>query len=78
MSAPPPVALANDCWLPVPSRSMTVTGTALVTSQPPVGGNPTTGATVAAIAARWGFTGSRFSRHYHATYGEPPSRTLRG
>ncbi|MEU0560255.1 helix-turn-helix domain-containing protein [Dactylosporangium sp. NPDC006015] len=35
------------------------------------------GRTVTAIAARWGFTVSRFSQHYHATYGELPSQTLR-
>jgi AraC-like DNA-binding protein len=34
--------------------------------------------TVAAVAARWGFTNhSRFTAHYHATYGLPPSKTLR-
>lgn len=34
--------------------------------------------TVTAIAARWGFPNhSRFTAHYHATYGTTPSRTLR-
>lgn len=33
--------------------------------------------TVSAIASRWGFLShSRFTAHYHATYGYPPSRTL--
>lgn len=36
------------------------------------------GATVTAIAARWGFTrASRFAQQYRALYGEPPSATLR-
>lgn len=35
------------------------------------------GRTVTTIAARWGFTGSRFARLYRAAYGEPPSHTLR-
>lgn len=35
------------------------------------------GHTVTAIAARWGFTSSRFSQLYQATYGELPSHTLR-
>ncbi|MEV0560870.1 helix-turn-helix domain-containing protein [Dactylosporangium sp. NPDC050588] len=39
---------------------------------------PTTGATVTAIAARWGFAShSRFTASYRVTYGEPPSTTLR-
>jgi AraC-like DNA-binding protein len=39
--------------------------------------NPAT-TTIAAVAARWGFTNhSRFTAHYHATYGLPPSKTLR-
>ncbi|MEV6347575.1 helix-turn-helix domain-containing protein [Actinoplanes sp. NPDC051851] len=39
--------------------------------------NPAT-ATVGAVAARWGFVNhSRFTAHYHATYGTTPSRTLR-
>ncbi len=29
------------------------------------------------IAARWGFTSSRFSQQYPATYGTSPSATLR-
>jgi AraC-like DNA-binding protein len=34
--------------------------------------------TVSAVAMRWGFaTHSSFTAHYHATYGEPPSETLR-
>lgn len=36
------------------------------------------GRTVTAIAARWGFTNSRFNHLYRAAYGEHPSRTLRG
>lgn len=36
------------------------------------------GRTVTAIAARWGFTSSRFNQYYRAAYGEQPSRTLRG
>ncbi|MEV4130686.1 helix-turn-helix domain-containing protein [Dactylosporangium sp. NPDC049742] len=40
--------------------------------------DPTTGATVTAIAARWGFANhSRFTASHHATCGEPPSTTLR-
>jgi AraC-like DNA-binding protein len=40
--------------------------------------DPTTGATVTAIAARWGFANhSRFSAEYRAIYGITPSRTLR-
>ncbi|MGX5653604.1 helix-turn-helix transcriptional regulator [Geodermatophilus nigrescens] len=35
------------------------------------------GTTVTAVAARWGFTPSRFSRHHRAAYGVPPSSTLR-
>ncbi|GGQ85573.1 helix-turn-helix transcriptional regulator [Couchioplanes azureus] len=34
------------------------------------------GQTIATIAARWGFTSSRFARRYRAVYGLPPSRTL--
>ncbi|MFT4265135.1 MAG: helix-turn-helix domain-containing protein [Nocardioides sp.] len=33
--------------------------------------------TVTAVAARWGFSPSRFSQLYRAAYGEPPHRTLR-
>jgi transcriptional regulator GlxA family with amidase domain len=40
--------------------------------------DPTTGATVAAIAARWGFAHpGRFSTDYRAAYGRSPTRTLR-
>jgi AraC-like DNA-binding protein len=40
--------------------------------------DPSTGATVTAIAARWGFVDhSRFSAEYRATYGVTPSQTLR-
>jgi AraC-like DNA-binding protein len=35
------------------------------------------GHTVTAIAARWGFTSSRFSQLYRTTYGELPSHALR-
>ena len=43
-----------------------------------VTGDPTTGDTVAAIAARWGFAkAGRFSTVYAAAYGQPPSQTLR-
>jgi AraC-like DNA-binding protein len=36
------------------------------------------GATVAAVAARWGFAhAARFARDYRAAFGEPPSATLR-
>lgn len=35
------------------------------------------GLTVTAVAARWGFTPSRFTEHYRAAYGVLPSRTLR-
>lgn len=39
--------------------------------------DPTTGATVAGIAARWGFAHpGRFAGHYRATYGVPLSTTL--
>ena len=39
--------------------------------------DPTTGDTVAAIAARWGFAHpGRFSVDYRRLYGHPPSRTL--
>jgi len=39
--------------------------------------DPTTGATVAGIAARWGFAHpGRFAGHYRAAYGVPPSTTL--
>ncbi|GAA4688139.1 hypothetical protein GCM10023215_25040 [Pseudonocardia yuanmonensis] len=34
------------------------------------------GRTVAGVAARWGFTHSRFTQQYRAAYGELPSRTL--
>ncbi len=30
-----------------------------------------------AVAARWGFTPSRFTEHYRAAYGVLPSHTLR-
>ena len=33
-------------------------------------------AAVSEIAARWGFTSSRFASQYRATYGETPSATL--
>jgi AraC-like DNA-binding protein len=33
--------------------------------------------TVAAVAARWGFTPSRFAFYYHQAYGVLPSRTLK-
>jgi transcriptional regulator GlxA family with amidase domain len=40
--------------------------------------DPTTGDTVAAIAARWGFAKpDRFAAAYRAAYGAPPSHTLR-
>lgn len=40
--------------------------------------DPDSGATVGAIAGRWGFTNSsRFAAHYRAAYGMPPSTTLR-
>lgn len=40
--------------------------------------DPTRGETVAAVAARWGFTHpGRFSADYRARYGRPPSHTLR-
>ncbi|MEU7908844.1 AraC family transcriptional regulator [Actinoplanes sp. NPDC049118] len=40
--------------------------------------DPTTGATVAMIATRWGFTHlGRFSTDYRAVYGTSPSHTLR-
>jgi AraC-like DNA-binding protein len=40
--------------------------------------DPTTGDTVAAIARRWGFARpDRFTAAYRATYGMPPSHTLR-
>ena len=40
--------------------------------------DPTTGATVAGIAHRWGFPDhSRFTAAYRAAYGRPPSQTLR-
>ncbi|SHG21210.1 helix-turn-helix transcriptional regulator [Geodermatophilus nigrescens] len=35
------------------------------------------GVTVTAVAARWGFTPSRFTEHYRAAYGVLPSHTLR-
>lgn len=38
---------------------------------------PDDGATVTAVAARRGFrSSSRFTAHYHAAYGQPPSRIL--
>jgi transcriptional regulator GlxA family with amidase domain len=41
--------------------------------------DPATGATVKAIAARWGFANSdRFSRAYRETFGVLPSQSLRG
>lgn len=40
--------------------------------------DPTRGDTVAAVAARWGFThAGRFSEDYRRAHGRPPSRTLR-
>jgi AraC-like DNA-binding protein len=40
--------------------------------------DPTDGATVAGIAARWGFTNpGRFSTRYRQTYGQTPGHTLR-
>jgi transcriptional regulator GlxA family with amidase domain len=40
--------------------------------------DPCQGQTVTDIAARWGFfSPGRFSAHYRAVYGVPPSRTLR-
>ncbi|GAB7037169.1 MULTISPECIES: helix-turn-helix transcriptional regulator [Catenuloplanes] len=43
-----------------------------------VAGDPTTGLTVAAVAARWGFTHpGRFAIDYRAAYGTAPGRTLR-
>ncbi|WP_433296046.1 AraC family transcriptional regulator [Actinoplanes sp. CA-030573] len=40
--------------------------------------DPTTGATVAGIARRWGFADhSRFTAAYRTAYGRPPSHTLR-
>ncbi|MHC5560701.1 AraC family transcriptional regulator [Kocuria sp. U4B] len=39
--------------------------------------DPATGITVAAVAARWGFTHpGRFATTYRQTYGEPPATTL--
>ncbi|PWW20885.1 AraC-like DNA-binding protein [Geodermatophilus normandii] len=38
---------------------------------------PGDGVTVTAVAARWGFTPSRFTAHYRAAYGVTPSSTLR-
>ncbi len=39
--------------------------------------DPTTGATVTEIAARWGFFHpGRFAHYYRHTYGQPPTRTL--
>ncbi|RBY77975.1 AraC family transcriptional regulator [Blastococcus sp. TF02-09] len=38
---------------------------------------PGDGLTVTAVAARWGFTPSRFTEHYRAAYGVLPSHTLR-
>ena len=37
---------------------------------------PGQGQTVTDIAARWGFTSSRFTQHYRAAFGELPSQTL--
>lgn len=46
------------------------------TCRPPA--DPTSGLTVATIAARWGFPHlGRFSVDYRAVYGTTPSRTLR-
>lgn len=39
--------------------------------------SPGDGTTVAAVAARWGLTPSRFTQRYRAVYGVPPSHTLR-
>ncbi len=40
--------------------------------------DPTTGATVASIATRWGFSKpATFAEHYHDVYGQPPGHTLR-
>lgn len=40
--------------------------------------DPTRGATVTAIAHRWGFSNpGRFATEYHAVYGHPPGHTLR-
>ena len=40
--------------------------------------DPTTGITVAGIAAKWGFgPGARFTRFYHEQFGVLPSHTLR-
>ena len=40
--------------------------------------DPTTGDTVAAIAARWGFSNqNRFAAHYQRSHGRPPGHTLR-
>ncbi|MGY1714351.1 helix-turn-helix transcriptional regulator [Geodermatophilus sp. SYSU D01106] len=38
---------------------------------------PGDGVTVTAVAARWGFTPSRFTEHYRAAFGVLPSNTLR-
>jgi transcriptional regulator GlxA family with amidase domain len=38
---------------------------------------PGDGITVAEVAARWGFTPSRFTERYRAAYGVLPSHTLR-
>jgi transcriptional regulator GlxA family with amidase domain len=38
---------------------------------------PGDGVTVTAVAARWGFTPSRFTERYRAAYGVLPSHTLR-
>jgi AraC-like DNA-binding protein len=44
-----------------------------------VAADPTTGVTVAAIAARWGFTHQgRFAAAYRQRYGQAPTTTLRG
>lgn len=40
------------------------------------GGSSTTGATVPAIAAQWGFAHRRFSADYRTHYGHPPGHTL--
>ena len=43
-----------------------------------ISANPTRGATVRDVAARWGFPhASRFSARYKEAFGESPSATLR-
>ena len=39
---------------------------------------PGDGLSVTTVAARWGFTPSRFAEHYRAAYGVTPRQTLRG